>query len=103
RVELVRSGQAWNLPGGWPTRGPEVRELMAVVAGLDTRFAPIPVAGDADLKPYGLDASQKPVKVTVAVEFPGPEKSKTHTLLFGEPPDRTSNPFTRPTYVRLDD
>src|SRR5689334_8074259 len=60
RVELVRSGQAWNLPGGWPTRGPEVRELVDVIAGLDTRFAPIPVAGDADLKPYGLDAAQKP-------------------------------------------
>src|SRR4051812_26994616 len=43
-VELVRSGKAWSLPGGWPVRGSEAQELVDVVAGLTTRFAPIPVS-----------------------------------------------------------
>jgi Domain of unknown function (DUF4340) len=103
RVELIRSGKAWSLPGGWPVRGPEAQELVGVIAGLNTRFAPIPVNAENDLKPYGLDRSQNPVEVKVVVEFPGPEKTKTHTLLFGEPTDHTGNPFTRPTYARLDD
>src|SRR6516162_3936297 len=32
-VELVREGKAWNLPGGWPTRGPEVQELIDLLTG----------------------------------------------------------------------
>src|SRR5438067_2187891 len=64
-VELVREGKAWSLPGGWPTRGPEVQELIDLLTGLDSRFDPIPVGGGTDLHPYGLDPSQKPVRVTL--------------------------------------
>jgi hypothetical protein len=102
RVELVRTGKAWSLPGGWPTRGPEVRELVDLLAGLSSRFEPIHAGDAADLKPYGLDESQKPVRVTVTVESLGPEKASTYRLLVGEPPEFAGNPFTRPTYIRLD-
>src|SRR6266550_1616659 len=37
-VELVREGKAWSLPGGWPTRGPEVQELIDLLTGLGSRF-----------------------------------------------------------------
>ena len=102
-VELVRNGKTWNLPGGWATRGPEVQELIDLITGLDSRFEPIPVGGDKDLQPYGLAESQKPVAVTLTVTPPGTEKTQKYRLLFGEPPERSGNPFTRPTYFRLDE
>src|SRR5687768_7834905 len=33
-VVLERHGAGWTLPGGWPTRGPEVQELVALLDGL---------------------------------------------------------------------
>src|SRR3954447_23502553 len=51
----------WTLPGKWPTRKREVNELVSLLTRLHTRFAPTPLAG-ADLKPFGLDASQSPVR-----------------------------------------
>jgi hypothetical protein len=102
-VDLVREGKAWNLPGGWPTRGPEVTELVDLLTGLDSRFEPISAGGDSDLTPYGLDKKQKPIAVTLTVALSDPGKTGDFHLLFGEPPERAGNPFTRPTYFRLDD
>jgi hypothetical protein len=101
-VELVREGKAWSLPGGWPTRGPEVQELIDKLTGLDSRFDPIPVGTGSDLHPYGLDPLQKPVGVTLTVPGSGPDKTLTFKLFFGEPPERSGNPFTRPTYFKLE-
>src|SRR4051812_45377595 len=100
-VELTREGKAWSLPGGWPSRGPEVQELVDKLAGLDSRFDPIPV-GDGALHAYGLDPSQKPVRVTLTVPASGSQTTMTHRLDFGEPPGHGGNPFTRPTYFRLE-
>src|SRR5262245_41990755 len=63
-LEQTASG-AWALPGKWPTRKAEAEELIALITGLHSRFRVIPLTADIDLKPYGLDPSQKPVKVTV--------------------------------------
>lgn len=95
QVVLERQGKGWTLPGGWPARVPEVRDLLNVLTGLHSRFVPVPLSDD--LKPYGLDESQKPVRVTIAKQDGG-----SYALAFGEPPAGTEvNPFVRPTYVRL--
>ena len=85
----------WTLPGKWPTRRREVGELVALITGLRSRFAPTTVIG-ADLKPYGLDESQLPVRVVVRTS------GGDFRLLLGEKPD-ASNRFSSPTYLRLDD
>src|SRR5438105_4181827 len=39
---LERSpGGEWTMPGNWPTRKPEVEELVALLGNLHTRFTPI--------------------------------------------------------------
>src|SRR5262245_24352311 len=94
QVVLERQGKGWTLPGGWPVRVPEVRDLVNLLTGLRSRFIPVKLSDD--LKPYGLDDSQKPVRVTIAKE------GGSYSLMFGEAPAGTEeNPFVRPTYVRL--
>jgi hypothetical protein len=101
-VELVREGKVWSLPGGWPTRGPEVQQLIDLLTGLDSRFEPIPVHSDTELPAYGLDKSQQPtsVAITIAGSQGGPPQN--FHLVFGEPPERGGNPFVRPTYFRIE-
>jgi hypothetical protein len=56
----------WTLPGQWPTRKAEVKELVGLIGELRSRFAPRtfdPPPTLEDLKEFGLD--QPPVKVTV--------------------------------------
>src|SRR5271165_2550013 len=57
KVGLERSaGGDWSLPGKWPTRKPEVAQLITrLTTDLHSRFAPIPLSDPPDLKPYGLD------------------------------------------------
>ena len=53
RLVLERGNDnEWTLPGKWPTRRREVAELVGLLTGLRTRFAPMPLAGE-DLKPFG--------------------------------------------------
>src|SRR5438067_1908506 len=52
---LERSGGDWVMPGNWPTRSAEVRRLVALLGGLRSRFQPLPIGDDEDLKKYGLD------------------------------------------------
>src|SRR5207245_231152 len=95
QVVLERQGKGWTLPGGWPTRTPEVRDLLNALTGLHSRFVPVPLGGD--LTPYGLDDSQKPVRISLATQGGG-----SYALSFGESPSSSEeNPFVRPTYVRL--
>jgi hypothetical protein len=108
RIEVVRgdgglvleraAGGAWSFPGAWPTRQHEVEELVNLItSGLQTRFAPIPLDGDPpDLKPYGLDPSQKPVKVIVR------SGEQDYRLTFGEKPG-ADNRFSGPTMLRLNE
>lgn len=97
RVE--KQGAAWTLPDGWPTRASAVESLIETLSGLQTRFAPLPLTRPEE---FGLAADQKPLIVKATVRAPGGSE-KTLTLTFGEPPADAGNPFTRPTYLRVDD
>jgi hypothetical protein len=97
RTVLTRARDgSWVMPGNWPTRPAEVQHLLETLAGLRSRFAPIPVEAEADWKQYGLD---KPA-VTVGVKTAAAE----HRLAFADAPeDEDATRFDRPTYLRLDD
>src|SRR5947208_16522149 len=43
-VTFDRAGGDWTLPGKWPVRGPQVKNLVELLTSLRSRFAPIPVA-----------------------------------------------------------
>ncbi len=100
-VVLERKGKAWSLPGGWPARGPEVAQVVDAICGMSSRFDAIKLpAENPDLAAFGLAVDQKPLKVDVTVEQPKSKDHYVHHLTIGEA--RTgSNPFTRPTYLRL--
>lgn len=94
-LSLERAGEhSWVMPGGWPTRDSEIKELVGLLGSLRSRFDPIPLTGKAgELKPYGLD----PPAFRVVVRA-----GKTdYELDFGEGTAAESD-FYRPTYVRLD-
>jgi hypothetical protein len=103
RVVVLQRGpdHAWTMPGKWPTRQPEVKELVDLLTGLRSRFAP--ESADAEkLKDYGFDQPA----VTVVVRA----GDKEHRLAFSEkaPPvpeesGEAPNRFSRPTRLRLDD
>ncbi len=94
RYSLEKNGSDWYLSGNWPARRQETEQLLATLASLRSRFTPIVLADNADLKPYGLDENPLTIKVTVG--------DAMHTLRFGEEAV-DSNRFTRATHVRLDD
>ncbi len=88
-------GRTWNLPGQWLTREAEVRELVALLGNLHTRFQPLPIGDDKDLAAFGLDKPAATVKLET--------DQHKYTLAFGEPPAMdVHNRFSRPTYLRLD-
>jgi hypothetical protein len=82
----------WTIEGKWQTRPREVEELVGLLTSLRSRFAPIAVSGDTDLKAYGLDRSA----LTIIVQA----NNKKYRLTLGEDP-ADSNRFTRATYLRL--
>jgi hypothetical protein len=96
-------GDAWVLPGKWPTRSNEVKQLVALLANLRSRFEPVTVSDETSLKDYGLD--QPAVAVTLRTA------DKSYRLALGEPEaapkrDEPNEPgdqsrFARPTYLRL--
>jgi hypothetical protein len=96
KVVLERgAGGDWSLPGKWPTRKPEVAQLIArLTTELHSRFAPIPLSDPPDLKPYGLDKPVVAVQATAG--------GKDYRLAFGvsDDPD-TGSRFSRPTFLRL--
>lgn len=87
------AGGEWSLPGKWPTRKPEVEQLVTLLGGLRSRFTPLS-AGGLNLAEYGLN----PPAVTVEVRA----GRRTYGLAFGEGSDN-ENRFSRPTYLRLED
>jgi len=93
RFLLERAGNDWSLPGKWPVRTHETQALLDTLAHLRSRFAPIQITRDTDLKSYGLGDSA----LKLALEVAG----KKHTLTVGEEPAE-ENRFNRATYVRLD-
>lgn len=109
RIEIVRAndrilfvhGNGWSLDGGWPARSAEVREVVDIVSGVSTRFEPIELASNNDLGQFGLLREQNPVQV-IATVTGDDSKETTHSLLFGQPQGGDGNPFTRPTFLRID-
>ncbi len=96
--EVERDGGGWKMPGGWPPRVPEVKELVEALGSLRTRFHAVPLSETPDLAAYGLAADQKPVTVKVSAG------AEPLTLVFGEPkPAGGETGFTRPAYVRVND
>ena len=92
-----KAGGEWTLPGNWPARRQEVAQLVDLVTSLRSRFAPIPLAAQSDeLKAYGLESSQVPVLIRVRAD------GHDYRLQLGEEP-ATTNRFSRPTYLRLND
>lgn len=92
-VVLEKGADGWSLPGKWPVRTPEVEQLVAALTTLHSRFAPLPIDGDDDLKKLGLTgAGVLHVKVKAA--------DQDYQLAFGEEPGQLSR-FSRPTYLRL--
>jgi hypothetical protein len=95
-LERDAAGQ-WALPGNWPARRPEVEQLVGLVTSLRSRFVPIALSGRRDeLKEYGLDPSQAPVLISVRAG------GHDYRVQLGEEPG-TSNRFSRPTYLRIND
>lgn len=93
-VKLHRTaGGEWSLPGKWPARQAEIGELVGLLTGLRSRFAPIPIGQGVDIHQYGLD------KPSLLVDLRAGENS--HSLAFGEEKGE-ANRFSRATYVRLD-
>jgi len=83
----------WSLPGQWPTRTAEVNALVERVAGLRSRFDPIPITKPEQWIEYGLAKPALEVHLKLAGE--------SHKLFLGEASD--GDRFARPTYLRLDD
>jgi hypothetical protein len=93
RVVLEKGADGWSLPGKWPVRKPEAEHLVGLLTSLHSRFAPVPAAGEEDLKQLGLAGSQV-LHITVKAD------GQDYKLTFGEEPGQMSR-FSRPTYVRL--
>ena len=85
---LEKSVDEWSLPGNWRVRALETEDWIAELAALRTRFAPIPLSKDSDLKPYGLHENPLVIKTNVGDE--------SHTLRFGEEP-ASENTYMRST------
>src|SRR5262245_6469056 len=95
RFVLERNGSEWSLPGKWPVRTLQVEQIVGVLTNLRSRYAPIAIDENVDPKDYGLDKDAVTVKIQLG-------QKDEHTLLLGEKDDK-DNPFTRATFLRLDD
>src|SRR5262245_13929119 len=84
RLTLQRgAGGEWSMPGGWPVRRPEVQQFVDLLTDLHSRFAPIPITPETDLKAYGLEPPALVIEVRT--------KAKTCRLAFGEEPGGEHN------------
>lgn len=94
-VTLNAGKDGWTMPGNWPLRQPEARELVDLVGNLRTRFAPETARDDKDLKKRGLKPAQ--VELKVALSAGGEVK-----LELGEDESAGGNSFSRPVWARMD-
>ena len=93
---LDRASGGWVMPGNWPTRPSQVRQLVELLTGLRSRFDPLPLSDDADRAKYGMDRPS----VTVTLHT----TDGKHVLAFAEKDvDGDSTRFDRPTFVRIDE
>ena len=82
-VSLEKKGGEWTQPGNWPVVQSEANKLIDVLTTLRTRYVPITIASaeSADLKPYGLEASQKPILNQIKASAGTSAVAVTHSLL----------------------
>jgi hypothetical protein len=92
-VLLEKVAGQWTLPGRWPVRKPEVKQLLDTLTNLRSRFEPIALGNSAKLGQFGLN---HPLLVKVKAG------GKEYQLAFGEEAGE-SNRFSRATFLRLDD
>jgi hypothetical protein len=93
-VILEKTGQEWSLPGKWPVRSVEVKELVHTLTNLHSRFTPQLADKTTNLAKFGLGDNALSLKLTVA--------GKTVGLKIGEETS-DDNRFSRATYLKLDD
>ncbi len=91
-LEFNRAGQDWTMPGSWPTRTAEVNVLVERLCSMRSRFAPLSIGSDSDLKEYNLDDPQYVVTIEMA------DAKFRIELAEGSVKDNT---FFRPLYARL--
>jgi Domain of unknown function (DUF4340) len=96
----------WVMPGNWPTRSAEVKQLVDLLTHLHSRFAPIPIAEGQDLAPFGLEKPIIRVVLTLGPidrKSPAPHGLETQTIAFGQAPlGEGANRFDRPTFARVE-
>ncbi len=89
----------WTLPGNWPVRQAEARELVRLLAIHDGRFEPEEVgANSAEWATLGLD------KPTATAELTPRSGRAPIYIAFGLASSPTgANKFSEPTYARIND
>jgi len=101
------AGGEWSLPGKWPTRKAEVDGLVALLSNLRSRFAAEPLDQDSErLQRFGLDhpavvvtlrADDKDYRLAFA------EKDVEKDVVVGTEKEATTDRFSWPTWLRIDD
>ena len=97
-ISLVSGAGGWTMPGNWPVRQGEARELVDLVGNLRTRFAPEVLSGgktSKELAKRGLSPAQVELKITFS-------SGGDMTLELGEEQTGDGNSFNRPVWARLD-
>ncbi len=101
KFRLEKTGGEWLLPGKWPVREAEVKQLLGTLASLRSRFTPQSAdslaggkAAQPNLNAVGLDEMHR-LKVAITTG------DRTSTLYFGEEPDEKGR-FNRPTFAQIE-
>ena len=88
----------WTLPGNWPVRQTEARELARTLSLGDSRFEPEPIHTEKGWSELGLD------KPAIIAELTRREGGRVLKIALGQPsPNEGSNRFSLATYARIND
>ena len=96
-LESQKPGE-WTLPGNWPVRLLEARELARTLSLSDSRFEPQSINSPSQWKDLGLE------KPAIIVELTRRDGDSILKISLGQPaPDSGSNRFSLATYARIND
>lgn len=93
-VILHKAGSGWALPGNWPIRKDQVKELVKTLTDLRSRFVSLPVSGKDKLAGYGLAEP----RVTVTLRVRTDKEPHDYRLALGE---EAGVRFSPTTYLQL--
>ncbi len=86
----------WTLPGNWPVRLMEARELARTLSLTDSRFEPQPITSPNQWKELGLE------KPAIVAELTRRDGGTLLKIAFGQPPANAgSNRFSLATFARI--